>query len=39
MAKAIGVSLRTAQRYEYGETSIPDPVARLIKTMEPENER
>jgi len=30
LAPILGVSLRQAQRYESGQTTIPDPVARLL---------
>lgn len=32
--RIIGVSLRQAQRYEQGETDIPETVARLMRLLE-----
>ena len=32
-ARLIGVQWRQAQRYRYGEAPVPEPVARLIRTV------
>jgi len=31
LSRALGVSIRAAQRYESGEQAIPEPVARLLR--------
>lgn len=33
-ARVLGIHLRTAQRYEAGETPIPPPVALLLRYLE-----
>lgn len=33
MAKYLGVNIRSAQKWEYGERKIPDPVLKLLKLL------